>query len=364
MTNEASPADATKPEPSAAPPRASLVANVAMTIGSLTVALAFAEVVVRVFLPVREVGPRFAIYDPVYGKTLRKNFSGERRMLESTYTLSTNSLGFRGPEPEAPLKDTILFLGDSFTMGFGVTDGREYPAVVRAALRAELGSAAPEVINAGIGNTGNGRWIRFLARDAKALSPKVVVFQFCQNDISDNLREAFFSLTDSGELVEAPSPVKKSGLRRAQELVETIPGITSSYLFNLALEAMLTDRTWATAAGGAPISEPREHPHYEHIITLTAKLVERSILGAQQNGWPTILVLPIELLPPELHARLRAVADAHDTPVIELPAKQDRPELYFAIDGHWNDAGHADAAKALLAHPRFRALTGLPPTQP
>lgn len=362
--NDVSRSDAAASAPSSAPPRSGLIANVVVALASLAFAMILAEVVVRVFIPVREVGPRFAVHDPVYGKRLRPNFSGERRMLESTYTVTTNSLGFRGAEPTLPLKDTILFIGDSFTMGYGVTDGRELPAVVRSTLRSEVGASAHEVINAGVGHSGNGRWVRFLQRDAKALAPKIVVLQYCQNDPVDNLREGFFTLDDRGALVENPAPVEMTTMRRGQEIVEAIPGITSSYLFNLVLEAMLADRTWNATASGKRVTEVHEHPRYAYVRDLTTKLVERSIELAQQNGWATFLILPVELVPADQLDQLRAMAAARDTPIIETPSKKDRPDLFFTIDGHWNEAGHADAAARLLQHPRFRALTHPQPTEP
>ena len=48
--------------------------------------------------------------------------------------MSTNSHGFRGPElPPAP-RDCVLFIGDSQTLGHGVSDGEEYPSLIRKTL--------------------------------------------------------------------------------------------------------------------------------------------------------------------------------------------------------------------------------------
>jgi hypothetical protein len=54
--------------------------------------------------------------------------------------ISTNAYGFRGPDPQTLAKPNgvtrILFLGDSFTLGWGVDDPDSLPALVRADLNA------------------------------------------------------------------------------------------------------------------------------------------------------------------------------------------------------------------------------------
>src|SRR6516164_6525617 len=95
----------------------------ALLAGSLAVSLCAAEVALRFFFPSREIGPSFTVYDPYYGKRNKANASIPRPGLEFTMRFTTNSLGFRGPEPDEFPIHPILFLGDSFTMGFGVNDG-------------------------------------------------------------------------------------------------------------------------------------------------------------------------------------------------------------------------------------------------
>src|SRR6185295_7928209 len=112
-----------------------MLRNSALFLLSLVASLGLAEVVVQAFVPVRDVGPSFTVYDPVLGKRLKASFSAERITPEFRMRLSTNSLGFRGPEPKAISSGPILFLGDSFTMGYGVRDGEEYPARVATELR-------------------------------------------------------------------------------------------------------------------------------------------------------------------------------------------------------------------------------------
>ncbi len=89
----------------------------------LILALIISEVFIRLFITVRNVGPSFTVYDSVYGKRLKKDFSTTRITPEFKMKFTTNSLGFRGPEINFPVNSSIIFLGDSFSMGYGVNDG-------------------------------------------------------------------------------------------------------------------------------------------------------------------------------------------------------------------------------------------------
>lgn len=137
--------------------------------------------------------------------------------------LSTNSLGFRGPEPKGSGAESILFLGDSFTFGYGVNDGEEFPARVAAALRARYGDQALPVVNAGIGDPGNRFWIRTLHDLPESVQPRLVVMQFLDNDFDDNLNEGLHGLTPDGALTALVTP-PPGFMRRAQLSIEQIPG--------------------------------------------------------------------------------------------------------------------------------------------
>ena len=122
----------------------------------LVLGLVATEGVLRVCGLVREVGPALIRYDPVYGKRQRENVQATRTSPEFRIRYSVNSLGYRGSEPEKFPERPIVFLGDSFTEGYGVSDGEEFPERIRRALVERHGRGAPPVVNAGIGNAGNG----------------------------------------------------------------------------------------------------------------------------------------------------------------------------------------------------------------
>ncbi len=306
--------------------------KVALPAISLLLSAGVAEVAIRLGVPVRDVGPAFSVFDPVYGKRLKTGFRAERVTPEFRMRLRTNSLGFRGPEPASFPRWAVLFLGDSFTLGYGVDDGEEYPQQVGRRI------AAP-VVNAGIGNVGTGRWVKFLRREGARFKPRFVVVQVSANDFSDNRAEGLFDLTPSGELTERPVPPQRLG-RAVGAAIELVPGLSYSYLVGLTQQAFLSVRR---GGGEAPPGSDR----------LTYRLLEEILLGCRAAGWP-VLGLSADLE----GARLEQVAELFqrlETPLVLAPRKRDRPDLYYRTDGHWNAAGHEQVARVVAARLREAA---------
>ncbi|MGV6827160.1 MAG: SGNH/GDSL hydrolase family protein [bacterium] len=251
--------------------------------------------------------------------------------------LSTNKQGFRGEELRDATHGTIVFLGDSFTMGYGVDDHETFPALVHRQLQ-QTSSSRPNVINAGMGDNGNGRWIRFLREVAPQHDPHLVVLQVYANDIADNQREKLYRLNEKNmlETITVPAP----GLRRqVQRLVETIPGLSYSRILGL-LRQTLASRGRRTG-GDATRS----------IDELTRKLITTSVGESQQRQWPVIALLAG--LPPQLETQYLQLFQSLQIDTVIVPDKQSHPELYYEIDGHWNAAGHREAAARLM--PLIRA---------
>jgi glycosyltransferase involved in cell wall biosynthesis len=315
-----------------------------LLLGSVT-GLAAAEAWARAFLRVRIVGPSLSVYDARYGKRLKASFAALRQTPEATWRFTTNSLGFRGPEPRAPPRHGILFLGDSFTEGYGVDDGLEFPALVKKALDAREGPDSVPVVNAGLGDSGNGRWLRFLQAQAGDLAPRVVVLQFCGNDVRDNAREGLYGLGDAGALVEMPVPPPGFG-RLAQTVVDVVPPLSRSHLVGLVREL-----AWVRSSGaGAPRSRvptasSRDTQGLDEQLTL--RIVAEVLTFCARSRQPVLALLVDAdgVLP----ARLDELLAAHGAAIVRLPDRHLRPDLYFRIDGHWNAAGHREAAARVLA---------------
>ena len=310
---------------------------------SAALSLAVCEGVVRAFVTVRDVGPSFTVYDPALGQRLKASFHAVRYTPEFTMTFSTNSLGRRGPEPAMSREHPILFLGDSFTMGYGVNDGEEFPALVAAEL-ARRGHAAPAVVNLGIGDSGQGVWVKLLRDEAPRLEPRLVVFQMFWNDPDDNLRERLFTLDPSGALRELAVP-PPGVQRRVQTAIELVPGLNRLYLIGLLRQLSLRGAqpppgpsSMAGPAGGTAPPEPG--------VELTTRLVAESLEICRRNGWPSLALLAG--LSGDLARAAHEVFARSGVEAIDIPGQDERPDLYYAVDVHWNAAGHRYVASRLV----------------
>jgi lysophospholipase L1-like esterase len=316
-------------------PRSLSVVDALLLFLSIVVSLGLAEITVRLFVPVRDVGPSFTRYDPIYGKRLKANFSGERITPEFRMRLSTNSLSFRGPEPAGIPERSILFLGDSFTLGYGVSDGEEYPARIAAELTRRDGKGATSVINAGIGDSGNGFWLKFLHNEAGKFRPHIVVMQLFENDFEDNIHENMFALAADGSLQELAIRPPDT-MRKLQTLIESVPGLSQTYLVGLLRATRIPN--FADHAGANEQTAVADE--------LTFHILEQAIAMCEDKGWSTV-GLAVGLSPSHLVGVQRVFA-RHGSAVVIVPSKADRPDLYYKIDGHWRSTGHAFVADRLI----------------
>jgi hypothetical protein len=151
------------------------------------VAFALAEGAVRLFRP-QEVGPvRLPVTRkdiPVPGQQGERWSPGDFR-----FRYSNNSLGWRGRREYRESKPTdyrVLFLGDSFTYGFGVNDDQTFAVQAEKDLRAGLLSL--EVMNAGCPGKGTDYALKLFQTVGHKFHPDLTVLGFFGNDFADNAR--------------------------------------------------------------------------------------------------------------------------------------------------------------------------------
>jgi len=316
--------------------------NLLLCLIGLLMGVGISEVIVRSLISVRDVGPSFTTYDAVYGTTLKKNFFAQRITPEFTMRFTTNSDGLRGPELGTLSSRPILFLGDSFTMGYGVSDGEEFPALVRRALT-DRSAKKISVINAGIGNTGNGRWVKFLRSKAKLYHPGLVVLQIHANDFEDNMRERLFDRSPTGELLELPVPLPGAE-RMIQSIVEGMPGLAYSYLIGLSRQL-----SWPINfpyRGSSSERPPIDLDQSGREEQLLFRLLQEVLTMCKQQGSQVLAVLVD--IPHERLTKAVTFFSDHDVVTVVVPSKTDRPDLYYKVDGHWNASGQRFVADRIL----------------
>lgn len=307
------------------------------------VAVIVAELGVRMLGMAREIGPSFTVWHAEDGVQLKRNLVATRKTPEFTMRLSTNSMGRRGADLPGEFSRSILCLGDSFTLGYGVDDGEEYPALLAARVPSDW-----VVVNAGIGNQGNGRWLRVLAREAATLKPAVVVLQFCGNDFQDNVRESLYAIDDKGSLVALPVQ-PKSWHRTIQEVVDWIPGLSYSHLLALGRQGFARHGGQSTATSDVEgASPPTNTDALTHAIAARAVEMVRAV-----GAVPVAIACAV---PERELAALRGLLGKLEVHLVEVPTKAQRADLYYVVDGHWRASGHEVAAALLwqeLQDPRY-----------
>ena len=150
--------------------------------------LLFVEGVARLFPHEDRDGPRTGLVDadPDLVWRLRPVPSGPGK---------TNELGFRDTpyRPQADVK--VLVLGDSVSWGDSVGDVHQvFPQRLERLLESRMPGRIVEVVNAGVPGYSTFQERRYLERDGLALSPDLIVLQFCLND----LVEPYLSIAEYG----------------------------------------------------------------------------------------------------------------------------------------------------------------------
>ena len=120
-----------------------------------------------------------------------------------------NSNGFRMPHEVGPKRGyRILAIGDSVTLGMGVRDTEDvWPSRLEILLR-QRGYDSTEVINSAVqgwnlmkydsdGNLAPAEFTRFVEETAPKLSPDIVLYCICLNDVPSRVEE-LFSMDNAG----------------------------------------------------------------------------------------------------------------------------------------------------------------------
>jgi hypothetical protein len=310
--------------------------------------------------------------------------------------LRINSRGLRGPEVSYEKPDgvrRVLLLGDSFVEGYTVEESATVAGVLEGALRAAGG--AWEVINAGTHGWSTDQEYLFWRDDGVRYRPDHVVLFFYYNDLHGNVSadgKPRFEPDDAGglHLANVPVPRPPDGEARGDR---PRPFYLQPWRGSMALR-LLSNRTSAGNPGlhralarlglvepGREGSVPPElwpfsavhRRETDPMWDRTAALLELLARDVGKTGARlTVFYVPARFevderawqltrkkyglgprwKPDRVVERLRAVCATLDLPLLdprpELTAEEQagRPP-YYAVDGHWTEAGHAVAAAVL-----------------
>ena len=160
--------------------------QLAIVITSLFFGIILAEGTLRFF---NSNGKNYDIEMWKYSKQLK--FSSENikighehkpnaKALLQNVEIRTNKYGMRGADPLINQDRTILFLGSSITMGWGVLEEDIFTTLLKNKFEHEQISV--DILNAGVGNYNTTRYVHNYFKNLYVLKPTDIVVHYFLND--------------------------------------------------------------------------------------------------------------------------------------------------------------------------------------
>jgi len=305
--------------------------------------------------------------------------SMKRKLPQYGTTASFNSAGMRdrehGSEKPAGVYRILLF-GDSFMEALQVEFEQSMPSLLEGMLSQGTGKKI-EVISAGVSGWGTADQLRYLTEYGLRYQPDLVLIAMTlHNDVSDNMREEWFTLRNDSLLAREVFPVTSS-----RYFVVQAKAYIATRFQSYQLWRKVRHRGGMRRVGeelNKHIVELFREPPSEALTRgyrLTDQLLQRTDSVTRANGARLALaLLPLQVqlsdsafhefvaqagaraaeMPLEkpqrlvLATALRIGAPAVDLlPAFRARTARDTTSLYMIGDGHWNAAGHRLAAETV-----------------
>jgi len=261
--------------------------------------------------------------------------------------------GFRAEGNPAESDRKVLFVGDSFTQGYGVADGESFPAQTGRGL-ARRGIQV-RALNAGNSGAGAAQELRLLRRLLGQMKVDALVLQvFPHNDLDDNWQDGGFTVAD-GHLVALSPPRPPMHIVLGHWLAERgdLIQLNAVRLF----------------ANAFPPLNPQPLEATDDAVDLERLLLRETVATARSAGVPIFIFVtaeqhecndPAQVSPQHAYERVLAVVESLGVPSLTSCA---------ITTDHYNRSGHFDAAgNALIGEaladrlaPMLSPVRGSPP---
>ena len=299
------------------------------------------------------------------------------RAPEFEMQIRTNDAGLRqGPIPPAAAGvTTVLFIGDSFTFGWGVSEGQRYSEVLARLVAEHRPGTRLRIVNAGYWMFTFDQQLVLMKEMIRLYQPDIVVQGFYWMHVRSLFNHRQIRASDGSlQAVEDPKiKVSDRGvLKFRSDWLERPP--FGSQLVALVARAILnrdlnekaglwvdymrpgsTQDAALWALTGEIVTETirtLRTAGIAYLPFLVPASVEATGVGWENVGWKAVAA-PTGVDPALPAARLAAMFTKNDTTIAPLAAamrERAAAGLYFPQDGHWTAEGHAMAAEILAPH--------------
>jgi hypothetical protein len=353
--------------------RSPLFASIAILIG-ISLSFLLAEWMIRIVAP-QSLTSDIIVADPDVDYRLRPNSKGQMTSPEYAADIRVNSLGFRGKEislTKSPGVQRVLFLGDSFTFGHGLSDNQTLPYFVGQELeRTHPGKF--EVVNGGVYGYSTARELNLFVKYGLAIKPDIVVTLLMIHNMADNPK--IYTLATDGSLVKKQVSSQYNDSRRATRFIPEANWLREhSHLFKFVGMRVLPVLRSGLAQNPNGDSNPTEakkiidelSPEFYRMkggrFEITTAILARLAKTATEHGARSILLtlggknefengklILARMLP---HEQLIGAApglgfsDAIALPPL-LAEYKDKENLFFPEDKHWTAAATEFVAQAV-----------------
>ncbi len=262
-------------------------------------------------------------------------------------TMTINSQGFRSAggdfQKEVPTgRYRVVFLGDSFTMGFGVDDEKTFAA------RVEARCAEVEAINMGNGGYGIGQAYLWYRRDGDAFETDLLVFSVIDDDFRRLMLESFSGYPKprlrlaKDELVVDNVPVPSGWSSRTAKLRAQV------FLRSLSLGRAMTRLI------GASAPKPPEIADFDPVARRVFREL-KELCASRGRGFALVYLptAPRGSTETPIAVWMRRMAAEESIPLVDLSRsfaalEAERRASFYRPDTHFTTAGNDFVAERLL----------------
>ena len=310
--------------------------NILLATISLIVSVVLAEILVSVFYPPEE--------PLVLGEIA--NWDSQ----DYKYRPLKSSLGFREAEIEPALFDPdvtrVLFLGDSFTFGQGVFDGKKrFSDLIETKLSKEIKNRKIHIYNAGLPDADPDQWFKSLEKLMPAYDPHYVFAIFFIRDGT----EVCTSFRCYEEIIDSIKNIYQSGFFYQNSSI-------AKHLGNRKIRSSFTDYYIEQIRQPYLGTEAERAPWIKQSVFLAELMntCENNRIGFHLIIFPLLYSLDSSYPFIEVEKEIARFAEGINIPVFSLTDgfmwQKDHTLWVSPNDQHPNEKGHAIAAETLFPY--------------